>query len=94
MADDIALLRKASGILKLAAGTEGILDLGTILDELWRTSQEEMNFRKEAAHLETFRKTKKTSNTPPARKYTKILPRPSCLSWNISTASGSTIAAH
>ena len=47
MADDIALLRKASGILKLAAGTEGILDLGTILDELWRTSQEEMNFRKE-----------------------------------------------
>lgn len=59
MADDIALLRKASGILKLAAGTEGILDLGTILDELWRTSQEEMNFRKEAAHLETFRQNQK-----------------------------------
>ena len=54
MADDIALLRKASGILKLATGTSEILDLQTILDELWRTSQEEMNFQKEAAHLETF----------------------------------------
>ena len=54
MADDIALLRKASGILQLATGTSEILDLQTILDELWRTSQEEMNFQKEAAHLETF----------------------------------------
>ncbi len=54
MADDIALMRKVSGILKFAAGTGDVLDLKTILDELWRTSQEEMNFRKEAAHLETF----------------------------------------
>ncbi|MFR1519233.1 MAG: ABC1 kinase family protein [Clostridia bacterium] len=56
MADDIALLRKAAGILKIATGTGDVLDLQTILDELWRTSQEEMNFRKEGAHLETFYK--------------------------------------
>ena len=54
MADDIALMRKASGILKLTSGMGDVLDFPTVLDELWRTSQEEMNFVKEAAHLETF----------------------------------------
>lgn len=54
MEEDIILLRKAAGIVKWTAGTGEILDLPTILDELWHTSQEEMNFRKEAAHLETF----------------------------------------
>lgn len=54
MARDITLLKKASKILKLAGGTGDVLDFETILDELWCTTQEELDFLMEATHLETF----------------------------------------
>ena len=54
MQNDILLLKKAAGILKLAIGTEDLIDFRTILDELWKTTQEEMDFLQEAANLDFF----------------------------------------
>lgn len=54
MENDIRLLKKASGILKLTLGTNNLIDFHTILDELWETTREEINFKKEAANLDLF----------------------------------------
>ena len=54
MQNDILLMKKAAGILKLAIGTEDLIDFKTILDELWKTTQEEMDFVQEAANLDLF----------------------------------------
>ena len=54
MQDDILLLKKAAGILKLAIGTEDLIDFRTILDELWKTTREEIDFLQEAANLNLF----------------------------------------
>ncbi|MBA4701216.1 MAG: AarF/ABC1/UbiB kinase family protein [Ruminococcus sp.] len=54
MQNDIVLLKRAVGILKLAMGTEDLIDFRTILDELWRTTQEEVDFLQEAANLDLF----------------------------------------
>lgn len=48
------LLKKASGILKLTLGTKNLIDFHTILDELWETTREEIDFEKEAANLDLF----------------------------------------
>lgn len=54
MAEDIALLKKASGFLNFATGTGELIDFRKVIDELWETSKEEMDFEKEAQHLERF----------------------------------------
>ena len=54
MAEDIALLKKASGFLNFATGTSELIDFRKVIDELWETSKEEMDFQKEAKHLERF----------------------------------------
>ncbi|WP_346906566.1 ABC1 kinase family protein [Faecalicatena orotica] len=54
MQNDIRLMKKAAGILKIAIGTEDLIDFKTILDELWKTTQEEMDFVQEAANLDLF----------------------------------------
>ena len=54
MAKDIALMRKAAKILKIVAGTGNLLDFNAILDEIWITSQREMNFLLEADNLKKF----------------------------------------
>lgn len=54
MAKDMALLRRAARLLKLAPGAGEVLDFGMILDEIWRVSQEEMDFNIEAANAEEF----------------------------------------
>ena len=54
MAEDIALLKKASGFLNFATGTSELIDFRKVIDELWETSKEEMDFEKEAQHLERF----------------------------------------
>ena len=54
MENDIRLLKKASGLLKLTLGTNNLIDFNTILDELWKTTKEEIDFKKEAANLELF----------------------------------------
>ncbi len=51
---DITLLRKASGIIKLAANTGNAVDFNMLLDEMWTVSQEEMNFLTEARNADEF----------------------------------------
>ncbi|MGC4020239.1 MAG: AarF/ABC1/UbiB kinase family protein [Muricomes sp.] len=54
MQDDIILMKKAARILKTAIGTEDLIDFKTILDELWKTTQEEIDFLQEAENLDLF----------------------------------------
>lgn len=54
MTQDIALIKKASGLLNFAAGTGDLIDFRGIIDEMWETTKEEMDFFKEADHLELF----------------------------------------
>ena len=54
MARDIALLRHASGLLRLAGGIGEVLDFDAILDEVWFVAQEEMDFLMEAHHADEF----------------------------------------
>lgn len=56
MADDIALMKKASGFLNFATGIGDLIDFRSVIDELWKISKEEMDFLKEADHLELFYK--------------------------------------
>ena len=60
MAEDIALLQKASGLLNFAAGTGDLIDFRSVIQELWETTKEEMDFIKEADHLELFYKNQET----------------------------------
>lgn len=54
MSEDIRLIKKASKLIKAALDFENLIDFNTVLDELWKTSQEEMDFIKEAANLDLF----------------------------------------
>ena len=54
MARDIALMRKAAKLIPPIANIRNMIDLQLVIDELWRVSQEEMNFLKEASNMEEF----------------------------------------
>ena len=54
MARDIGLLKRAVSILPPVGGLKNVVDLEMVLDELWSTAQEEMDFLKEAANMEEF----------------------------------------
>ena len=54
MKSDIKLLRKACGMMKLASGTGNLIDFKAIIEELWRTSQIELDFIKEAENIDRF----------------------------------------
>ena len=54
MARDIGLLKRAVSILPPIGGLKNVVDLEMVLDELWSTAQEEMDFLKEAANMEEF----------------------------------------
>jgi len=54
MARDIGLLKRAVGLLPPVGGLKNVVDLEMVLDELWSTAQEEMDFLKEAANMEEF----------------------------------------
>lgn len=54
MEEDIKLMRRAVSLLKFTMGTGELIDFRTVIDELWKTSQEEMDFLKEAANCDTF----------------------------------------
>lgn len=53
MARDIGLLHKAAKLLPVP-NLRGLVDLDMVLDELWTTTQEEMNFLTEASNAEEF----------------------------------------
>jgi ubiquinone biosynthesis protein len=54
MAEDIAIIRKAIGLMKMLGGTGEALDFKTIIDEMWAVAQQELDFLTEAAHFEEF----------------------------------------
>ena len=54
MARDIGLLKRAVNILPPVGGLKNVVDLEMVLDEMWSTAQEEMDFLKEAANMEEF----------------------------------------
>lgn len=55
MERDVALLHRASGLLKIAGGTGGAVDFNRIIDEMWAAARQEMDFRNEAEQAEKFR---------------------------------------
>ncbi len=54
MQKDMALLRKAAGLLKLSGAAGGAVDFRTVLDEMWFVTQQEMDFLAEAQNVDTF----------------------------------------
>ena len=59
MANDIALMRKAAGLVNLKTNTGDLLDFRAMVEEMWKTSQEEMDFQREAENLDRFQKNRK-----------------------------------
>lgn len=55
MEEDILLLRKASGILKLSDVFSSVVDVNVVLDEFWASAQQEMDFTNEARNAIRFR---------------------------------------
>lgn len=55
MEEDIRLLRKASGILKLSDVFSSVVDVNVVLDEFWASAQQEMDFTNEARNAIRFR---------------------------------------
>ena len=54
MAKDIALLKKAISILNLVRDSDGVVNLESIVDEMWEIAKQEMDFLLEADHIEEF----------------------------------------
>lgn len=54
MSRDIVLLRRAAKILKISGTTSNVLDFNIILNELWETTKEELDFLVEAKQIEKF----------------------------------------
>lgn len=59
MSEDIVLMRKAAAILNLAMHTGDIVDFRSVIEEMWKTTQEEMDFEKEAGNLQEFAENQK-----------------------------------
>lgn len=54
MAKDIALLKRAISLLNLVRDSEGVVNLESIVDEMWEIAKQEMDFLLEADHIEEF----------------------------------------
>ena len=52
MAKDIALLKKAISLLNLVRDSEGVVNLESIVDEMWEIAKQEMDFLLGAEHIE------------------------------------------
>ncbi len=55
MAKDIVLLKRASSLIKLFNGSDGVIDFDMILTEMWEIAKQEMDFIIEADHIDEFR---------------------------------------
>ena len=53
---DLKLLRRASGIVRMVAGTGNAIDFASLLDEMEAVTAEELNFETECANLKEFAK--------------------------------------
>ena len=54
MAKDIALLKRAISILNLVRDSDGVVNLESIVNEMWEIAKQEMDFLLEADHIEEF----------------------------------------
>ncbi|AFA49065.1 ABC1 kinase family protein [Acetobacterium woodii] len=54
MAQDVVLLNRATGILNIASGIGDVVDFKMIVDEMWSTAQQEMDFLYEAKNAQLF----------------------------------------
>ena len=54
MAKDIALLKKAISLLNLVRDSDGVVNLESMVDEMWEIAKQEMDFLLEADHIEEF----------------------------------------
>jgi ubiquinone biosynthesis protein len=54
MAQDMRLLHKASGIIRIVQKTGQVIDFDTVIDEMWSVAQQEMDFLIEASHIREF----------------------------------------
>jgi ubiquinone biosynthesis protein len=54
MAQDVVLLNRATGILNIASGIGDVVDFKMIIDEMWSTAQQEMDFLFEAKNAQLF----------------------------------------
>ncbi len=54
MAKDIKMMRRAARLLNVMKLADDIIDFNKIIDELWETSQKEMDFLQEAEYLKEF----------------------------------------
>jgi len=54
MSNDIILLRRAAKILKYTPAIGGEIDLVMVIDEMWTTTKQEMNFLTEAKNIDEF----------------------------------------
>ena len=55
MEQDVSLLRKVSGLLRIIGGTGDAIDFNLVINEMWVTAQQEMDFLHEAEQAERFR---------------------------------------
>jgi len=55
MAQDVVLLNRATGILNIASGIGDVVDFKMIVDEMWSTAQQEMDFLFEAKNAQLFK---------------------------------------
>jgi ubiquinone biosynthesis protein len=56
MEQDVFLLRKVSGLLKIISGTGDAIDFNLVIDEMWKSAQQEMDFLHEAQQAEQFQR--------------------------------------
>ena len=54
MTQDIIMLRKAAKLLNIMKVAGDVIDFNSIIEELWTTTQQEMDFVQEATHLKEF----------------------------------------
>ncbi len=54
MAKDISLLKKALSILNIVHDSNSVVDLESIVDEMWEVAKQEIDFVLEADHIEEF----------------------------------------
>lgn len=54
MAQDMRLLHRASGIIRIVQKTGRVIDFDTVIDEMWSAAQQELDFLIEAGHIREF----------------------------------------
>lgn len=54
MAQDMQLLHRASGIIRIVQQSGQVIDFDAVIDEMWSVAQQELDFTIEAAHIREF----------------------------------------